>query len=86
LFVPGEFHDRLVVLSFVEDGGMVKRACVELAAAAICTDGSEDFVFAAERYIVDFLVMCDKLCEDGLLLEVPDGASGVDGCRAKEVW
>jgi hypothetical protein len=57
---------------------VIKCASVELAAATICTNRGEYLVFAAERDIVDFFIMSDKLSEHSLLLEIPDGAGGVN--------
>jgi hypothetical protein len=35
--------------------------------------------------IINFLVMCDELCENSGFLDVPDGAGGINGRGADEV-
>ena len=69
--VPGELHDRLVVLGLVEHRGVFQVAQVELPRATVCADGSEGVPVRGEADVVDFFVVRDQLGVDDLLFDVP---------------
>ena len=64
---------------------MLQVSDVELPHTAISTNRGEDISLLGEVDVVDLLVVGDELGEDGLLLDVPDGAGGIDGAGADEV-
>lgn len=78
LLVPTEAHKGGIGLgALVDDGGVLLVAEVEHPDRAIGGDGGED-ADAAPGDVVHLLVVGDELGVDHLLLDVPDGAGGVD--------
>lgn len=79
LLVPSQADQGGVRLgALVDDGGVLLVTQVEHSDGAVGGDGGED-TDAAPGDVVDLLVVGDELGVDGLTLDVPDGAGGVDG-------
>ena len=64
---------------------MLQISDIELPHTAISTHRSKYISLSGEVDIVDLFIMGDELCENCLLLYVPDSASSVNGTGANQI-
>ena len=61
---------------------MLQVPDVKLPHTAVGANRGENVPLLGEVDVVNLLIVGDELGKDGLLLDVPDGAGGVDGTGA----
>lgn len=82
--IPGDLQNGNV-FHFVEDSGVLKCPQIELPDAAIGSAWGKYVLLFGEMDVVHFFIMGNKLCEDCLLLDVPNAAGGVNRAGAHKV-
>jgi hypothetical protein len=85
LLVPSNSKQRLFVLTFIDDGAMLKISQIEVSDRAIFSARSKHKIIP-EANVVNCTLMRYQLSLHTLPFDVPNGARGVDRAGSDEIW